>query len=390
MNRIATVALLALTACPGLPDDTGGDSGPGTSVVIDTMDTAPPCPEDLLEDNDVASEATVPEAMPVNAQICAGDDDWYQLELEAGCVQVVDLAFLQSDGDLDLEVYQGETRLARSASTNDNEQVRFVLAEAGAVQVLVSGFSGTENAYQLAASEDCEPCARPDDLEDDDTVATAATPSFPVSGEACPGDLDFAVAPTGSNCRLDLGLSATEDGALLDLVNPEQPLDLAATLADTSLSLRVASLEGDLTRVQSTRAAGYTLTAELSCAPDEYVCGAGTDWWGNATPAEAVLLRTDAVVTDSVCAGDDAAWWNLPTVEGCTTEVYVLTTSEQGEATAELFGAAGLISTTTTADGELVASLSHSAEQRQLKLTPEDASADYSVEARLVCQETSR
>jgi hypothetical protein len=97
--------------------------------------------------------------------------DYYRWQAPADGPVSVDLFFEQSEGDLDLVLWQDGQSLARSVSSTSNEGVTFE-ASAGRVYVIeVMGKNGATNAhYRLVVDG---PSSVPDEYEPNDTLLTA-------------------------------------------------------------------------------------------------------------------------------------------------------------------------------------------------------------------------
>ncbi len=394
MSRSAIVAVLALCACPSLPDDSdtngGTDIVPGTS---DTADTAPPCPEDLLEENDSGATAIRPEMLPVSAQVCAGDEDWFEIDATAGCVTVVDLDFATDQGDLDLEIYNGEDRIAVSASTTDDESARFFVEEATTVQARVVGFFGAENAYRLSVSAECEPCELPDDFEDNDTRETAASVSFPVMADGCVGDPDWYAAPTTllDGCALDVTLQPL-DVAITD-VSLTLTDDTGVTVAvgtpgAVGLGLRTLGAPTDAIGVEASTTLVYDLSTRVSC-PDAAPLDCTTDSndvWQNNVSTTAIQLRDGVTVSGALCGVAGSDWWSVPVQSECTTVVTVTSSAADGIAigTPVTNGVEGIA---TTADGTVAISTVTEMNDNKVRIDAQELTSLYDIRADIVCGE---
>ncbi len=119
------------------------------------------CPDDdRNEPNDRATDATglvVGEARA--GRRCATDVDMFTVRASAGQRLVVDLAFRQAEGDLDLALYEPgrdprvDRAIARSESADDDEQVAHRARVDGAFLVVVTGAeSAAQAAYTITAT----------------------------------------------------------------------------------------------------------------------------------------------------------------------------------------------------------------------------------------------
>ncbi len=119
----------------------------------------PVCPEDANEENDdIGSPAATTLGVPVPGQVCAADEDWYEI---TGVSQsdTVDLSitFTHADGNLQLELYAlSDMSLVDASSTVTDDEVLSYFAGTEAPSgyaARVFGADGTvENAYTLVWS----------------------------------------------------------------------------------------------------------------------------------------------------------------------------------------------------------------------------------------------
>jgi len=98
-------------------------------------------PDDIYEENDVFTDATwVSDGF--YSDLCAYDDDWYIIHLEAGDTISIYLDFIHADGDIDVVLLnQAADILAISESTNDDEYFDFNVTETDDYFILVYSFS---------------------------------------------------------------------------------------------------------------------------------------------------------------------------------------------------------------------------------------------------------
>lgn len=126
------------------------------------------CVDDSLEPDDNYMAATrVDYDVPYTTtgrQICSWDDDWYRVYMYAGETIHVTLKFTQlyAYQDLDLHLYKGTTDLtpcsesspgtcsaANGQSADSNENLVKAISESGWYYVVVHGWNGSENTYDL-------------------------------------------------------------------------------------------------------------------------------------------------------------------------------------------------------------------------------------------------
>jgi len=178
LGRLAPVALLALLAacaeenagascnndCSGRGTFHGDhcDCNPGFLARGLCCVPPPPCAgaDDSLEDNDTLATATAitgGSLTRAGLRVCPADVDVYRVPLALGQRVEVTLAFANARGDLDLYLYApGVTDFSHARPTaasdgpNEGERLTFTATVAGEHTVLVQGFEGAQNTYDLA------------------------------------------------------------------------------------------------------------------------------------------------------------------------------------------------------------------------------------------------
>ncbi|MCA9559412.1 MAG: hypothetical protein KC583_12705, partial [Myxococcales bacterium] len=196
------------------------DGGEGPYAIAVDVVCPPPftCPgDDDLEPDDDAATATVLAAdTPVEAILCAGDEDWFVPPAQAGCRLVADLGFRHLDGDLDLALIgPGGATVEVADSVTDDEHLEVPLRADNGYRLRVFGLAGAGALYTLNARLDCT--CEDDAGEDDDTVDDARPlADQPIQGVICGADEDwFALGQVEAGCQVDVGvLYATRDGDL--------------------------------------------------------------------------------------------------------------------------------------------------------------------------------
>ena len=139
------------------------------------------CTDDGEEDDDNASQARVvdftePPFLSSTNAICSGDEDWYHAELFTGETLYVTLTFdmASADEDLDIILYQDSTNLTpcdeldmsgcdedNGQSGSSNETLTWPISTGGTYYVVVRGFDGSENLYDLCVGLDELDCPAP-------------------------------------------------------------------------------------------------------------------------------------------------------------------------------------------------------------------------------------
>jgi len=90
---------------------------------------------------------------------CPADLDVFRIALVAGQRVSIQLRFTHADGDLDAYLFNPNTTafshatpIARGDSTTDDERLSFTATRNGEHVLVVSGYDGAENAYDLDVS----------------------------------------------------------------------------------------------------------------------------------------------------------------------------------------------------------------------------------------------
>ncbi|MBN2493686.1 MAG: PPC domain-containing protein [Deltaproteobacteria bacterium] len=110
-----------------------------------------PCEDDMLEPNDSMGDAFGIQASQYSDLVlCSGNVDWYAMTVDEGGEILASIDFAHADGDLDLELYDATgLRLDGSYSSTDGETVGASGLSAGEYYLLVYGWQGAENTYDM-------------------------------------------------------------------------------------------------------------------------------------------------------------------------------------------------------------------------------------------------
>ncbi len=139
------------------------------------------CTDDPAEDDDNASQARNVDLgagtyhSDTNA-ICSGDDDWFGVYLYGGETVYATLAFVQTNysEDLDIRFYQGSTLLTPCTETDpsgcdpnngqsgdSNESFQWTVPTDDMYYVVVHGWKGSENLYDICIGLNSSACPPP-------------------------------------------------------------------------------------------------------------------------------------------------------------------------------------------------------------------------------------
>lgn len=156
----------------------GAENGYDMTVGLSSMACGGGCQDDAQEPDDSAAQARFvdlnnpPFTSTTNA-ICPWDDDWYEMLLFSGETVYATLTFDQqnSNEDLDLYIYHGGSNLTGCSETSplscdpqngqsgtSNEQLEWAITEDGDYYLVVHGWEGSENLYDICVGLDPSDC----------------------------------------------------------------------------------------------------------------------------------------------------------------------------------------------------------------------------------------
>ena len=136
------------------------------------------CVDDQNEPDDNAAQArpinlNSPPYTSTTNNLCSMDEDWYGMSLFAGETLYAKLTFSQNGPgeDLDLIVYRNGVNLtgcdeqnpsncdpANGQSGTSNETLAWPISEAGSYQLVVKGWAGAENLYDICIGLQASEC----------------------------------------------------------------------------------------------------------------------------------------------------------------------------------------------------------------------------------------
>jgi hypothetical protein len=150
-----------------------------TTAPGDCRDDGGTCEDDAFEDDDAAAQARIPDFedqifRSTENQICSGDDDWFFITLFEGETIWSTLVFDQVavEEDLDLLVYDSSGALLTPCTEEDpsgcdpdngqsgdaDEQMMFTAPAFDEYYVVVHGWAGAENAYDICIALEAGLC----------------------------------------------------------------------------------------------------------------------------------------------------------------------------------------------------------------------------------------
>lgn len=187
------------SAQPGQPDlmETCGDNlDNDCDGVVDQGCPPPPtpaCGDDPYEPNNTLATAHV---VTVNQGafgfICMGDSDYFELPTSAGVTYRLNLAFPNSNADLDLVLYEDNGVSRTSISVTDHEQIEFTAQANKTYHAEIRNIANGSNFYKLALTDTWD-CSQEDALEPNDQLSYVnLLPSgWRTDAFICPNNRDF-------------------------------------------------------------------------------------------------------------------------------------------------------------------------------------------------------
>ena len=289
----------------------------GSAVAYDLLweVTAAGCDDDRLEDNDTPENAVLTDsAVYEGLRICASDEDWFAVMLNARDVLDIYAAFDQRQGDLDLDVFgpDGE-RIATGHTITDDEEATVTVGASGLYYFVVYGWRDAQADYDLAV--DIRPAAvycREDRFEDNDSPSTAALLEDPevYDMRICPGDSDFYAIALNQGDELSLGVFFAKNAGILfaTLLAPDGETVVATgeDMNGDQIVGTTATVSGAyILKVSGANAAienSYDLIIDITPG-----VGACTDdaWENNDSANAAVAVAEGTLENLAICPHDD-------------------------------------------------------------------------------------
>lgn len=360
------VGLLSIGAgarCSCEPETTAGDAGQiGEGPPIEEPDAGDPytrdagpvvCEEDPQEDNDVRdAAAALASGTATQGRFCGEDDDWYALNVAAGCHVLAELSFDPVVGDLDMLMFDPDGQLVASASgLGGQEALNVQAAQAGVYAVRLRGGSRDDIPYTITLTASCPQdlsCPADDAHEDNDAADVAASllDGVSIDGIVCGTDQDWYRVPVAQGCIADARLSFTDfDGDIDVELRRADGTTVQSSSRGVTDSERITKVvvEGGMSyRVYfgvADPANVYRFVVDEICA---VACPTDDPFEPNDARTEAPDLqaRLDEVV-GAVCADDD--FFDTVPVANCNLHVGLTFDDARGDLDLELMDTSGAV-----------------------------------------------
>ena|GEM_PF-2924313 len=296
--------------------------------------------EGMLNNNTAAAAASLTKVegpLFTELRLCPGDEDWYEIPVEAGTYLTVDARFAHADADIELQLYldDGQTLLDESRTITDNERVEIEIGTNRRLLVRVFLQLPILQAadYELIISHDAGRECADDEFEPNDSIGGAQTvrTDMPIDGRLCTADPDWFVlrqVPAGNRITAEL----TFNDALGDLdmelyrAGSSVPLLTSASLDNNERIEYDASFAGNYYFRVKAKAADtnvYTLRANIRENPTAVCLDDGFEPNNTASAAtRAPNVTGNLAPSLSICSGDND-WYviNLGPNEGLAAEI---------------------------------------------------------------------
>ena len=230
------------------------------------------CPaDDVFEPNDTRAAARlVTSGQTVPGVVCAGNDDYFSIDVAPGARIDVDVWFPHAAGDLDVTLFNPDGSVnVTAASADDNEAFDVVATQAGVYALRVSGVGVASNTYQLTIQTTGSPPVCPDDVfEPNDTRAAAQplTSGQTVPGVVCSGNEDFFSIDASAGTHIDVDVLFSNASGDLDvtLFNPDGSVNVSAESADDNEAFDVVATQAGVYALRVYGYAGASNTYQLT------------------------------------------------------------------------------------------------------------------------------
>lgn len=215
----------------------------GGTYALEVRSADEDCEPDGFEPDDGPSQAQIVVGGEAKDRtICGGEEDWFRVDAPLGSFLHVEAVFYQADGDLDLYLVDGdgETTLVAKESATDNEILDVNIDAGGIYYLMVKGYAGASNAYNLYVEigDQTDQCVE-DTYAPNHTIEESLT--IPIQQQPgltlCPGQPDwFSVGLNGGETLRVTAIP--EDGTpitvqILDPTSYENPELLASDTGAT-------------------------------------------------------------------------------------------------------------------------------------------------------------
>lgn len=236
------------------------DPGARLSYGLELLTQVTHCEPDALEPNDSsASSAPVEVGVTEGLEICAGDLDWHQVVVTEPSLVKVTMRSEPGFGDLDLVLTDGAGAwvLTSSTSYDPTELVTWTTEGAEELLVLVYGYQGGVNAYELEVTTIPLETLCVEDLFGVHTSATQSQPLFShvlYSGlVSCLARPDWYAVDLNGGETLEALVASGDDGEPLSLSILEDGVETPVAMGSPVAGSVASSVTAAWSPIEATR-----------------------------------------------------------------------------------------------------------------------------------------
>ncbi|HOX46550.1 MAG TPA: pre-peptidase C-terminal domain-containing protein [Myxococcota bacterium] len=287
------------------------------------------CLDDDMEPNDAALEATRVEAGTYSGRkICAGDEDWYEVDVPAGYQFGAGIDHTAVNGELALDVFEANGTTMLASGQADGTWVIATLEGQPSQRTLlvrVRGGAEVENSYEFAVVIEQVASCEPDGYEPNDEPGDASVvPEGEYPNLTVCNDLDWYRFDLEQGDGLAVLIQFTQAQGDLDLwVIDEAALQQPQITPEVALCASTTENDDEVCELAAVPATGtyYVIVSPYNEARNTYgmtvlVTPATTTCTDDAsepndTPAEATGLWDGQALTDRIVCANDDDWYML-------------------------------------------------------------------------------
>ncbi|MFH1531577.1 MAG: PPC domain-containing protein [Pseudomonadota bacterium] len=310
------------------------------------------CDDDGFEPDDTPGQAqNIASGEAKDRTICGGEEDWFRVDVPGGAFLHAEAVFYQADGDLDLYLVDGdgETILVAKESATDNESLDANIDTGGTYYLLVKGYAGASNGYNLYVEigDQTDQCVE-DTYAPNQSIETALM--VPIQAQPaltlCPGQPDwFAVGLNGGET---LRVTAIPVGGvpitvqILDPVSLVSPNLLASDTGAAGGAIAQAAIPGPGTYVYTVfHTADASLGYDLNVEVDEPLSPCGDDRWEPNDDPWMPPILSPGVLTHLKACGTNPDWFEFTVLGTQAFAVGILFDPALGDLDLTLWNATG-------------------------------------------------
>ena len=278
----------------------------------------PPCEDDVWEPNDAIGFApgiAIPEperTATISLQLCEGNEDWFGVDVAAGDLLSVSVAYGPGGGDLWIQSHDPDGAVLQTIlGTAGSGELELRATVSARYYLRVYGTTAeTRVAYDMTVTLSTPYACAEDGLEenDDSGSATPITAGTPVGARLCPADEDWFQIDAAPRDVLTVDLRFVHAVANLDLslVGPAGTLVATATSTDDDEHLVFPVVEGGTYWIQVWSPSAETVDVgyQLEVAHAVYVCEEDP-FEDNDSVLDPAPLTNGTSVNASLCGGED-------------------------------------------------------------------------------------